>query len=199
MATPDIRVCFLGDSFTLGTGDLTGLGWPGRVYAGEHGRGVNLTVYNLGVRGQTGAQIAERAAGEVSARISERGDRHAVVICFGANDLYLGRSLDESVLALKGMLQWIRNEGFAAFVLAAPPLAEAALQPVQNALNSALAQVSADFAVPFLDLPAAVDDWSAWRAEALAGDGVHPGAVGYACVARAFGEWTAWREWVDRD
>ena len=197
MTVLDFRVCFLGDSFTLGTGDDTGLGWVGHVLPIERGRGVNLTAYNLGIRGQTGAQIAERAAGEVSARISERGDRQGVVICFGANDLYLGRPQSESIQALHGMLQWIRGDGFAAFVLAAPPLAEAALQPEQNALNQALSQVSADFAAPFLDLPAAVDDWSAWHAEAIVGDGVHPGAEGYRRVAAAFTAWSPWRDWLD--
>lgn len=197
MIKPDIRVCFLGDSFTLGTGDDSGLGWPGRVYAAERSRGVNLTAYNLGVRGQTGAQIAERAAGEVSVRIAERGDRRGVVICFGANDLYQDRSPSESAQALHGILQWARSEGFAAFVLAAPPLAELGLQPKQDSLNKALAQISADFAAPFLDLPAVVDDWSAWRAEAIAGDGVHPGAEGYRRVAEAFLAWSPWRDWLD--
>jgi len=197
MTAHDIRVCFLGDSFTLGTGDDSGLGWPGRVYADERRRGVNLTAYNLGIRGQTGAQIAERAAGEVSARISERGDRHGVVICFGANDLYLGRPLGESVQALQVMLQWARSQDFAAFVLAAPPLAEASLKIQQDALKDALVHVSADFAAPFLDLPAAVEDWSAWRAEALAGDGVHPGAEGYRRISAAFETWDVWRDWLD--
>lgn len=197
MPTPDTRVCFLGDSFTLGTGDPQGLGWPGRVLAAERGRGVDLTAYNLGIRGQTGAQIAERAAGEVAARLADRGDRRGVVICFGANDLYLGRPLSESVQATRGLLQWAKGEGYAAFIVASPPIAEPRLQPKQDALNNALAQVCADFAVPMLDLPTAVDDWSAWRGEAEAGDGVHPGAEGYRRVAMAFEAWHPWRDWLD--
>ncbi|HVY32897.1 MAG TPA: GDSL-type esterase/lipase family protein [Caulobacteraceae bacterium] len=199
MTTPDIRVCFLGDSFTLGTGDPDGLGWVGRVLAAERGRGADLTAYNLGVRGQTGAQIAERAAAEVTARLQDRGDRQGVVISFGANDLYLGRPPSESVQAMRGLLQWAKGEGYAAFVVAAPPMAEAALQSKQDALNTALAQVCADFAVPMLNLPAVVEDWSAWRGEAEAGDGVHPGAEGYRRVAMAFEAWPAWREWLQRD
>ena len=197
MPTPDIRVCFLGDSFTLGTGDAQGLGWVGRVLAAERGRGVDLTAYNLGIRGETGAQIAERAAGEIAVRLADRGDRRGVVNCFGANDLYLGRPLRESVRAMRGFLQWADGEGYAAFVVAAPPMAEAGLQSKQDALNDALAQVCADFAVAMLDLPAAVDDWSAWRRGAQAGDGVHPGAEGYRRVAVAFEAWTPWRDWLD--
>ena len=196
MTTPDIRVCFLGDSFILGTGDPQGLGWPGRVLAAERGRGVDLTAYNLGIRGQTGAQIAERAAAEVTARLQNRGDRQGVVICFGANDLYLGSPLSESVQAMRGLLQWANGEGYAAFVVAAPPLAEPALQPKQSDLNKAFAQVCADFAAPMLDLPTAVDDWSAWRGEAEAGDAVHPGAEGYHRAAVAVVAWHPWRDWL---
>ncbi|HUO23736.1 MAG TPA: hypothetical protein VMU59_14580, partial [Caulobacteraceae bacterium] len=67
LTRPDLRVCFLGDSFTQGTGDDAALGWVGRVVAAERGRGHDLTGYNLGVRGQTGADIAERAAAEAGA------------------------------------------------------------------------------------------------------------------------------------
>ena len=73
MQAIDIRVAFLGDSFTLGTGDIEGLGWPGRVLVAERGRGIDLTVYNLGIRGETGRAIAERAAPEVAPRLN-RGE-----------------------------------------------------------------------------------------------------------------------------
>lgn len=197
MSNPDIRVCFLGDSLTLGTGDDEGLGWVGRVLAAERGRGVDLTAYNLGVRGQGGAQIAERAAAEVSERLTERGERRGVVICFGANDVYQDRPTAESVQALRGMLNWCKGEELQAFFLCAPPMAEPALDARRAALKDALAQVCRDAAVPILDLPAAVADWSAWHAEAAAGDGVHPGAEGYARVAEAFAAWTPWRHWLD--
>ena len=158
---PDIRVCFLGDSFTLGTGDDLGLGWPGRVLAAERARGVNMTAYNLGIRGQTGAQIAERAASEVSVRISEQGDRRGVVISFGANDLYQGRPPHRiRPSPARGVAMGPKPRPRRAFVVAAPPLAEPDLRPKQNVLQKALDRVCSDFAAPFLDLPAAVDDWS---------------------------------------
>jgi lysophospholipase L1-like esterase len=193
---PDIRVCFLGDSFTEGTGDDQTLGWVGRVVAGERGRGHDLTGYNLGVRGQTGAEIAARTAAEAGVRLNGRGNWRAVVICFGANDIFLGRPAAQSAQALDGMLRWSAGQGFAAFVVAAPPMTEAALDPQRAALQDVLAQVCRDRAAPFLALPRAVGDWSAWHAEARAGDGVHPGAEGYRRVADAFCAWTAWRDWL---
>src|ERR1700742_4070022 len=100
MAGPDLRVCFLGDSFTLGTGDDDGLGWVGRVHATERGRGIDLTSYNLGVRGQTGAEIAARAHLEVSERLACKGDRQGVVVAFGTNDIRMDRPVEETAAAL---------------------------------------------------------------------------------------------------
>lgn len=48
-----IRICFIGDSITLGTGDAAMLGWPGRLGAIAWSQGHQVTVYNLGVRGET--------------------------------------------------------------------------------------------------------------------------------------------------
>jgi lysophospholipase L1-like esterase len=197
MSTLDIRVCFMGDSFTLGTGDPEGLGWPGRVFAAERGRGVNLTAYNLGIRGNTSAQMAERAAAEISARIADRGERKGVVITCGSNDVFLGRPLEESVQALRGMLQWARSEGYGALVVSPPCMADPAHEAKRIELQKAQGQVCADLATPMLDLTAAVADWSAWRSEAKTGDGVHPGPEGYRRVAAAFLVWTAWRDWLD--
>ena len=35
----DLRACFFGDSLTLGQGDDSGLGWPGRVFAAARADG----------------------------------------------------------------------------------------------------------------------------------------------------------------
>ncbi len=198
MSRPDIRVCFLGDSFTLGTGDDEGLGWVGRVLAMERGRGIDLTAYNLGVRGQTGAQIAERAAAEVGARLTDRGDRRGIVIAFGANDIYLQRPAAESLRAAQGLLRWAEGEGLAAFVVSMPPAPDAAMDAARMKRDLAMAAVARDRAVPFLDIRAAVADWTAWHGEAARGDGVHPNAEGYRRVALAFGVRKSWRAWLER-
>src|ERR1700761_9014510 len=109
----DLRVCFLGDSFTLGTGDDDGLGWVGRVHAAERGRGIDLTSYNLGIRGQTGAEIAARAPREVNERLAGKADRRAVVVSFGTNDIYFERPVDETASALEQVVKWAAGEGHA--------------------------------------------------------------------------------------
>jgi lysophospholipase L1-like esterase len=195
--TPDIRVCFLGDSYVLGQGDDTGLGWVGRVQAEARGRGIELSSYNLGIRGQTGAEIAERAAAEVSVRIDQRGDRRGVVIAFGANDVRLERPIDESVRAAEGMLRWAAGQGYQALLLGPPAAVEPYIDEGRNHLSRRLAQAAQDAAVPFLDIRAAVADWSAWHREAEAGDGAHPNAEGYRRVADAFIAWKPWRDWLN--
>jgi acyl-CoA thioesterase-1 len=198
MSGPDVRVCFLGDSYILGQGDDSGLGWTGRVHAAERGRGLDLSSYNLGVRGQTGTQIAERAACEIGVRIAERGDRQGVVAAFGANDVRLDRPFQESVTAMQGILRWAASQRYQAFVLGLTPSAEAEIDDVRIRLSRELAQAARDLAAPFLDIRAAVADWSAWHREAAQGDGVHPNAEGYRRVAEAFLAWKPWRDWLDR-
>jgi acyl-CoA thioesterase-1 len=62
MNAPDIRICFIGDSYVHGTGDDDCLGWAGRLCAAARRAGHNVTYYNLGVRRETSADIACRAA-----------------------------------------------------------------------------------------------------------------------------------------
>ena len=45
-----IRIGFVGDSITHGTGDETLLGWTYRVGQAEAAKGHDVTVYNLGIR-----------------------------------------------------------------------------------------------------------------------------------------------------
>jgi acyl-CoA thioesterase-1 len=197
MAGADIRVCFLGDSFTLGQGDVEGLGWPGRVHAAERGRGADLTVYNLGIRGQTGAAIAERAAAETDLRLFGCGDRRGVVLSFGANDIFLGRSLTETTGATGGLLRWATGQGYQAFVVGMPPAVEPDIDSARRVVDAEMAQAARAHAAPFLNLRDAVADWSAWHDEAVQGDAVHPGALGYARVAEAVLAWAAWRNWLE--
>ena len=193
----DLRVCFLGDSFTLGTGDDDGLGWVGRVHASERGRGIDLTSYNLGIRGQTGAEIAARAPREVGERITGKGDRRAVVISFGTNDIFRERPADETASALEQVATWAVSEGHAVFVVGVPHAAEPELDALRAQRNMHLEQVCRRLDVPFLDVRQRVADWSAWHRGAMEGDGIHPSAEGYAAVATVFAAWGPWRLWLD--
>jgi len=55
-----VRILAFGDSFVAGAGDPDHLGWLGRALQGRP----EVTVYNLGVRGDTAADIAARWGAE---------------------------------------------------------------------------------------------------------------------------------------
>lgn len=193
----DIRVCFLGDSFTLGQGDDDGLGWVGRVHAAERGKGIDLTSYNLGVRGQTGAEIAARGPREVGERLTGKGERQGLVIAFGTNDIFYDRPVEETVTALEAIAAWAGGEGVSAFVLGAPHAAEPELDALRALRNVNMEEAARRLELPFLDIRERVPDWTAWHRGAMQGDGVHPGAEGYAAVAAVFAAWGPWRRWLD--
>ena len=64
-----IRIGFVGDSITHGTGDETLLGWTYRVGQAEAAKGHDVTVYNLGIRADTSALVEQRWDIEVNARL----------------------------------------------------------------------------------------------------------------------------------
>ena len=191
----DLRVCFLGDSLTFGQGDDTGLSWPARVFAAARKEGHNLTAYNLGVRGDTAAQVAFRAKAETDGRFRS-GDRKAVVFSFGANDLFQSRPLEETLEALDALLEWARAEGYAVFVLPPPTIPEGTMASAAHVMSDAFADSCQRNGAAFLDTRVAGVDWSLWWAEARAGDGVHPGAGAYESLAKAFANWSAWKAWL---
>lgn len=193
----DFRVCFLGDSLTFGQGDESGLGWPGRVVIAAQSAGVNLTGYNLGVRGDTGAQIAQRAPAEVRGRFRS-GDAKAVTIFFGANDLHQDLPLSDSVAALRSLLAWADADRLNPFVLS-PPLYEAPeFDDRAQAMTGAFDTVCAERGVAYLNLRNAGVDWALWWSQARGRDGIHPGADAYASLAKAFSAWPAWQAWIGR-
>ena len=83
-----IRVCFFGDSFVNGTGDDACLGWVGRACAAGRENGADLTCYNLGIRGDSSADVLRRWEHEARARLPPEHDGR-LVFSFGANDCCL--------------------------------------------------------------------------------------------------------------
>ncbi|MDG2030454.1 MAG: hypothetical protein P8J45_05555 [Phycisphaerales bacterium] len=53
----DLRICFVGDSYMNGSGDLELLGWVRRLCRKRYTAHRRFTFYELGVRGATSADV----------------------------------------------------------------------------------------------------------------------------------------------
>ncbi|NEM08015.1 GDSL-type esterase/lipase family protein [Geodermatophilus normandii] len=184
----DLRICFVGDSFTAGTGDETGAGWVGTVLAALRDDGVAVTGYPLGVRRETSLDIARRWYPEVRARLRD-GTDHRVVLSFGANDVSAptGRARvpqERTLDVLAAVLDEAHAAGWPAFVTGPPPVPDDDARTGRAlALSAAMAEVAAARRVPFADLAAPLAADPSWAGAVRAGDGIHPDVRGYRLLA----------------
>ena len=79
-----------------------------------------------------------------------------------------------------------------------PPIADAAINARIEDLNGALRATAARGGVPYCDVFAALAADTGWMRDVAAWDGAHPGARGYAALARLITAWPTWREWFQR-
>jgi lysophospholipase L1-like esterase len=193
------RICFIGDSLIAGTGDAEFLGWPGRLCAAARRREHDLTCYNLGIRGNTSADILRRWRREAEARYVEGHDCR-LVFEFGVNDtkdvdgkriVEPERAVAQAREILAGAAAWLPT-----LMIGPPPIADASRNQRIADMSKRLAALCAEIGVPYFNAFDALTGSSAWRDALRAGDGVHPVAAGYAEWARVIEAWPAWRTWV---
>lgn len=208
-----IRIGFVGDSITHGTGDATLLGWTIRAGQAEVGRGHDVTVYNLGIRADTSLLVAERWEAECRARCRQ-GIAWATIFAIGINDSAYEKSaamdgqrvpLDRSLEIISGMLTGARDFGPVLWI-GPTPVVEAMMPldrlpgVIYDFRNPAIGDYSRAYAaraealgVPYLDLYTPFVSDPAWAAALRKSDGLHPNADGYAMMAARICEWPAWR------
>jgi acyl-CoA thioesterase I len=189
---------FFGDSHTVGVGDEEGLGWTGRVVAAALTEGIPTTSYNLGVRGETSADVAARWRAEARPRLPDEGDPR-VVLAFGVNDASLREgqprcSQEQSLLSLEEVLLGAQGLGLRRFVVGPAAIDDEAENDRIAELSYAYRILCARHRVPFVPLVEELRRSEVWRREITAGDGTHPGAAGYAEIARLVlaGGWLDW-------
>lgn len=208
-----IRICFVGDSLTLGTGDELFLGWPGRACQREHQAGHEVSLYNIGIRGDTTTMIEKRWRAEAEARLPKENNC-ALVFSFGCNDMamdggQLRNSPEEACASARRMIaeakKWLPvlwvgpmpvNDDDMPFSSA--PGRQRYLSSSRNAtLSDSFEHIAHELGVPYFDLftPLATDP--AWGSSYIKGDGVHPRGSGYAIIAEHIVGWDAWRKWFD--
>ena len=209
-----MRYAFVGDSITTGTGDDDFLGWPGRVCVRERKAGHDVTLYNLGIRGDTSKLIEPRWRRECEARFPP-DVLCAIVFAFGINDSAedVGKGLrvplPESLALAKTMLS--EAKAWRPTLWIGPTPVDESLQPMRprpginydfrNAriaeYSKAYAALAAELDVPYLDCYTPFEKNARIAADLHALDGVHPLRDGYSLMAERIGAWPAWRKLLD--
>lgn len=195
MNNPDIRICFIGDSYVQGTGDDDCLGWVGRLCASARHAGHNITVYNLGVRRETSSDIARRWQAECAPRLLSATENH-VVFSFGANDVALvdgARRVheDDTIANLRAMLDNARTR-YRTLMVGPPPAADDEHNARLARLSERMQHVATQLDIPYVaTFPALAED-RAWLEEVRSHDSAHPRARGYARLASIVAASDAW-------
>lgn len=212
-----IRIGFIGDSITHGTGDETLLGWPYRVGQAEVRRGHDVTVYNLGIRADTSELVEARWLAECRARLIPVVPS-ATIFAIGINDSAHEKSeqhdghrveIERSLQIIGTMLTQAEEFGPVRWVGPTPVIES--FMPIDRipgviydfrnqvieAYNNAYTEKAAEMGIPYLDLYTAYRDDPVWQKSLNASDGLHPNAEGYELMAKTIGEWSGWRSLFD--
>ena len=198
---PDIRICFIGDSFTAGAGDDTALGFPGRLCSDlRTTHDLDITCYNLGVRRDTSTDILARWEHEVNARLKRDEHSGRLVFCFGTNDNVIEngkKRVDTATTLANARSILARAKQLWPTVMLGPPWTS--VQDVDDGngvLSRKLRDMCEKIDVPFLALYDGMEGNEVWAREAEAGDGIHPNAGGYDLIAKAVAGWDKWDKFV---
>jgi lysophospholipase L1-like esterase len=193
-----MRLLAIGDSFVLGVGDPDRLGWVGRALAGR----AEVTLYNLGVRRETSADVARRWRQEALPRLAE-DEPCRIVFSLGVNDCVVEAGAPrvapaQCLLNVRAML----TEAAAlcpVLLVGPPPAPDAGVAARVETLNEHLKLLCARLQAPFIDVfrPLAAD--GLWVAQAQAFDGAHPRAAGYGRMAELIAAHPAWRSFTLSD
>lgn len=190
----EMSLVFIGDSFVAGMGDEKALGWTGRVMARTEVPGAVVAHYNLGVRGETSAGVAERWQTEGARRFDGVTERR-LVVQFGHSDVQAGTSIARLRLNLANILDEASSQGVAAFVVGPPPSADAEINEGLRQVVDAQRDVCDRRGVTFVDTFTPLAGHDQWESDiAASADGRHPGQAGYGLIAwlvlhHGWGEW----------
>jgi acyl-CoA thioesterase I len=179
----DLRVCFVGDSYVAGAGDESGMGWVGRLARHAHARGLPITAYNLGIRGNTSQDVADRLPAEVGRRANPAAETR-VVVAYGLNDVVLNGGqprvrIADSLAATERTLDWLASVSVPVLFVGPPPIGDAGLDARTAGLDRQLAVCAGSRRVPYLRVMGHLAEDRAWLDGVREGDGAHPGSSGY--------------------
>jgi lysophospholipase L1-like esterase len=191
----DVGVVFIGASLVVGVGDPKGQGWVSRVVGRTHHPDLELSAYNLGVRGDTTADVLARWKSECAPRWKDRAEKR-LVVSVGANDAASGVTLARHRLNLANILDDAASAGIGTFVVSPPPTDDQEINAKLDVLVEAQADVCGRRGVPFVDCYRPLLGHDQWLGD-LAASRVphHPGQAGYGLIA-----WlvlhNGWYDWL---
>ena len=193
----DMRLIFIGDSIVAGSGDDECRGWVGRVGSASRRAGVDHTPYNLGIGGDTTADVLARWEQEVTRRLNPDIDNR-LVIQVGVNDARDGveRPAGDSARDLAALVDGARGIGLEPLVVGPIPTVQAEESERIAALSRRFADVCAEARAAFIEAHAALRA-NATFLSGLATDGYHPDADGYTEIAQVVLH-NGWWEWLAR-
>ncbi|MCW5731412.1 MAG: hypothetical protein KIT20_11680 [Alphaproteobacteria bacterium] len=209
------RICFLGDAFVTGAGDEEALGWVGRLARHEWRGNHDITIYNLGIRGNSTRDIGARWREEVARRLPPAANGR-LVFMFGGNDAkeVVGKGIEVPIEESAANAEALMREASSLLptlwiglipmndtkpypqLLAGPRFAFSNAR--QAEYNERYARIAERIGVPFLDLHTPLMRDRRWQDLTQAGDGSNPAGEGYQLIADMIAAWPAWRAWFDR-
>lgn len=190
----DVGIVFIGDGFVSGYGDPKGLGWVSRVMGRTAHPDLDVSAYNLGVRGQSSADVLSRWKAEGLVRWQERRERR-LVVGVGLFDVVTNLSTARSRLNLANVLDDATARGISPFVVGPPPTLDPSTNDRLEVIVEAQADVCARRSVPFVDCYYPLAEHDQWMGELGASrDQRHPGQAGYGLLAWLVlhGGWEHW-------
>ncbi|MBD2627047.1 GDSL-type esterase/lipase family protein [Trichormus variabilis] len=195
---PEVRICFVGESFVNGTGDPECLGWTGRICVSANKKGYDITYYNLGVRRETSTELKNRWLREVSYRLSQEYDSR-VVFCFGVNDTTMENdkirvSLTESIVNIHSILSEAQQL-YPILVVSPPPIGDEEQNQRISDLSQEFSLLCQGLNIPYLDVFSKLINSKIWLEEVKNNDGAHPRTAGYTEFAQIVENWDAWLNW----
>jgi Lysophospholipase L1 and related esterases len=183
-------VCFIGDSLTQGIGDQKALGWVGRLaqasFVQDPARPRHLTVYNLGLRGESSVAIRERWRGDTDRR-RRNGEDMAFVFSFGAADGLHKVPHEDTLIASREILETAASLGRTLYVSPPPAFDPAWSAHIKN-VGGVLRGICAGADIPTFDFHAPLAADAAYMAS-LEADGIHPDTAGYDRMAALLRCW----------
>jgi acyl-CoA thioesterase-1 len=208
----DLRICFVGDSYMNGSGDLELLGWVRRLCRKRYTADRRFTFYELGIRGSTSTDVKSRWESECRVRLPE-GTDNRVVLQFGLNDVaeIQGSGVrvehDESVQNAREIATGV--SGLYRTLWVGQPPVNVPCSPMTPSpgfvitfdqdraitLNEAYRSVAEDLGVPYLDILTPLLAYPEYWAGLTRSDRMHCDERGYDIMAGLVDGWPAWNDW----